>query len=137
MVILNFQITDGSFLYLLYFTLFLWNNKNQNPGITLICRVWRMKDYPNHKICYHWGTCVAQLVKRLTSVQVMSSVCGFEPSVRLCAGSWEPGACLFLCVCVSLCPSPVHALSLSKIISIEKKIKNLLSLKGHLGGSVG
>lgn len=49
----NFQITDGSFLYLLCFTLFLQNNKHKNSGITFSCRVWRMKDYPNYKIYYH------------------------------------------------------------------------------------
>ena len=37
----------------------------------------------------------------------------FEPRVRLWADGWEPGACFRFCVSLSLCPSPVHALSLS------------------------
>ena len=40
-------------------------------------------------------------------------VCEFEPRVRLCAGSLEPGACFGFCVSLSLCPAPAHALSLS------------------------
>ena len=49
----------------------------------------------------------------------------FEPRVRLCADGSEPGACFRLCVSLSLCPSPVHALSLSvpKINKRWKKIK--------------
>ena len=38
----------------------------------------------------------------------------FEPRVGLCAVSSEPGACFIFCVSLSLCPSPTHALSLSK-----------------------
>ena len=41
------------------------------------------------------------------------TVHGFEPGVGLCADSSEPGACFRFCVSLSLCPSPVHALSLS------------------------
>ena len=37
----------------------------------------------------------------------------FEPRVGLCADSSEPGARFGFCVSLSLCPSPVHALSLS------------------------
>ena len=37
----------------------------------------------------------------------------FEPRVGLCDDSSEPGACFPFCVSLSLCPSPVHALSLS------------------------
>ena len=37
----------------------------------------------------------------------------FEPSVRLLADGSEPVACFRFCVSPSLCPSPVHALSLS------------------------
>ena len=37
----------------------------------------------------------------------------FEPRVRLWADGSEPGACFRFCVSLSLCPSPVHALSLS------------------------
>ena len=38
---------------------------------------------------------------------------GFEPCIRLCAGSSEPGACFRFCVSFSVCPSPACALSLS------------------------
>ena len=37
----------------------------------------------------------------------------FEPRVGLWADGSEPGACVRFCVSLSLCPSPVHALSLS------------------------
>ncbi|VFV40155.1 Hypothetical predicted protein [Lynx pardinus] len=37
----------------------------------------------------------------------------FEPRVGLWADGSEPGACFRFCVSFSLCPSPVHALSLS------------------------
>ena len=37
----------------------------------------------------------------------------FEPCVGLWADGSEPGACFRFCVSLSLCPSPVHALSLS------------------------
>ena len=37
----------------------------------------------------------------------------FEPRVRVWADGSEPGACVRFCVSLSLCPSPVHALSLS------------------------
>ena len=49
----------------------------------------------------------------------------FEPRIRLWADGSEPGACFRFCVSLSLCPSPVHALSLSvpKKINVEKKIK--------------
>ena len=36
----------------------------------------------------------------------------FEPHIRLCADSSEPGACFEFCVSLSLCPFPTHALSL-------------------------
>ena len=41
------------------------------------------------------------------------AVRGFEPRVRLWADGSEPGACFRFCVSLSLCPSPVHAVSLS------------------------
>ena len=44
----------------------------------------------------------------------------FEPCVRLWADGSEPGACFRFCVSLSLCPSPVHALSLS-VPKINKK----------------
>ena len=39
----------------------------------------------------------------------------FEPRVRLWADGSEPGACFRFCVSLSLCPCPVHALSVPKI----------------------
>ncbi|XP_078302586.1 retinoic acid early transcript 1E [Panthera onca] len=44
----------------------------------------------------------------------------FEPRVGLCADHSEPGACFRFCVSLSLCPSPVHALSLS-VSKINKR----------------
>ena len=41
------------------------------------------------------------------------AVRGFEPRVGLWADGSEPGACFRFCVSLSLCPSPIHALSLS------------------------
>ena len=38
----------------------------------------------------------------------------FEPRVGLCADGSEPGACFGFCVSLSLCPSPIRALSLSQ-----------------------
>ena len=38
----------------------------------------------------------------------------FEPHVGLWADGSEPGACFRFCVSLSLCPSPIHALSLSQ-----------------------
>ena len=58
---------------------------------------------------------MAQLVKRLTSAQVMiSQFVGLSPTMGsvLTAQSLEP-ACFGFCVSVSLCPSPAHAVSLS------------------------
>ena len=49
------------------------------------------------------------------------AVCEFEPCVRLCADGSEPGACFGFCVSLSLCPSPVHALSLSVPQKINKR----------------
>ena len=40
-------------------------------------------------------------------------VCEFQPCLRLCADSLEPGACFGLYVSLSLRPFPAHALSLS------------------------
>ena len=49
----------------------------------------------------------------------------FQPRVRLCADSSDPGACFGFWVCLSLCPSPTcmlaHTLSLSKINKHLKK----------------
>ena len=49
----------------------------------------------------------------------------FEPRVGPCADSSEPGACFRVCVSLSLCPSPAHALSLSlsKVNKYFKKLK--------------
>ena len=43
----------------------------------------------------------------------------FQPHVRLCADSSEPGACFRFCVSLSLFPSPTHALSLCVCISLS------------------
>ena len=43
------------------------------------------------------------------------TVWDFEPHIRLCADSSEPGACFGFWVSLSLCPFPASALSLSKI----------------------
>ena len=51
----------------------------------------------------------------------------FEPRVRLWADGSEPGASFRFCVSLSLCPSPVHALSLS-VPKINKRWKNKKSL---------
>ena len=48
------------------------------------------------------------------------AVCEFEPRIRLWADGSEPGACFRFCVSLSLCPSLVHALSLS-VPKINKK----------------
>ena len=45
----------------------------------------------------------------------------FEPRVGLWADGSEPGACFGFCVSLSLCPSPVHALSLSVPPKINKR----------------
>ena len=63
---------------------------------------------------YTQGTWAAQSVKQPASAQVMISVLEFKPRVGLCADSSEPRACFGFCVSLSLCPSPTHALSLSK-----------------------
>ena len=44
-----------------------------------------------------------------------------EPRVGLWADGSEPGACFRFCVSLSLCPSPVHALSLCP--KINKRLK--------------
>ena len=46
----------------------------------------------------------------------------FEPRVRLWTDGSEPGACFRFCVSLSLCPSPVHVLSLS-VPKINKRWK--------------
>ena len=46
----------------------------------------------------------------------------FEPRVRLWADGSEPGACFLFCVSLFLCPSPVHALSLS-VPKINKNVE--------------
>ena len=70
-----------------------------------------------------WGAWVAQSVKRLTSAQVMilRSVSSSPVSGSvLTARSLEPA---LDSVCLSLCPSPAHAhsLSLKKQINIKKE----------------
>ena len=61
------------------------------------------------------GAWVLQQVECPTLAQVMISQ--FEPCVRVCADSSDPGTCLRFCVSLSLCPSPTCALSLSLSLS--------------------
>ena len=72
-----------------------------------------------------WGAWVAQSVKRLTSAQVMISSfvssCPTSGSV-LTARSLEPTSDS-VSPSLSLCPSPAHAVSLSKINKREKNFK--------------
>ena len=70
---------------------------------------------------------MAQSVKHLTSAQVMTLVCEFEPRVGLCADNSEPGACLGFCVPLPPRPSPACALS-----KINKK-KNEKQMSPALG----
>ena len=65
---------------------------------------------------------VAQSVKHLTlgfgsGHDLM--VHEFEPHIRLCVDSSEPGACFGFCVSLSLCPSPTHSHSVS--VSLKNK----------------
>ena len=69
------------------------------------------------------GACVAQSVQHLTSGHDLT-VREFEPHVRLCADSSDPGTCFGFWVSLSLCSSPTCALSLKKIYNVKKK-KNL------------
>ena len=57
---------------------------------------------------------LGDLVECPTLAQVMISVVHkFEPRVRLCADTSEPGACFGFCVSLSLsAPPPAHTLSL-------------------------
>ena len=61
------------------------------------------------------GTCVAQLAKCPTWVQVMHDLTVYEFDLRvgLCADSLEAVACFRFCVSLSLCPFPAHVLSVS------------------------
>ena len=63
------------------------------------------------------GAWVAQLVKCLTSAQVMISQ--FVSSS--CADSSEPGTCFGFCVSFSLCPSLVCTLTLTLSLSLSLK----------------
>ena len=49
------------------------------------------------------------------------AVRGFEPRVGPCADSSEPGARFGVCVSLSLCPPPTHALSVSLSLSKMNK----------------
>ena len=80
-----------------------------------------------------WSAWVAQLVEHPTLAQVMISQFVFEPHVRLCADSTEPGACFKFCVSLSFCPSPAHALSLS----VSKINKNILKIKKNKKTNLG
>ena len=66
------------------------------------------------------GAWVAQSVVSEFSSGHDLAVHKFKPRVGLCADGSEPGACFGFCVSLSLCPSPVHALSLS-VSKINKR----------------
>ena len=73
---------------------------------------------------------MAQSVGHQTLPQVHDlTVHGFEPRIRLCADSSEPGNFFGFYVFLSLCSSPTHVLSLSKI-NIKKKISELCTSTG-------
>ena len=67
------------------------------------------------------GTWVAQSVESDFGSGHDLVVPEFEPRIRLCADSSEPGACFRFCVPLPLCPSPARTLSLS--------LKNKYTLK--------
>ena len=67
-----------------------------------------------------WGAWVAQSVKHPTSDQVMILQLSSSPTSGS-ADLSEPGACFGFCVCLFLCPSPAHAVSLS-VSKINKNI---------------
>ena len=62
-----------------------------------------------------WACLVAQSVKLGFGWGHDLTVRKFEPCIRLCADSAEPGACLQFCVSLSSCPSatPAHTVSIS------------------------
>ena len=60
------------------------------------------------------GSWLSQLSIRLW-LRSWSRGYGFKPCMELCADSSGPGDCFGFCVSLSLCSSPAHALSLSKI----------------------
>ena len=80
------------------------------------------KVYPNLIYEYNYklenmgprGAWVAQSVKRGLQPGHDLAVREFKPRVGLWADGSEPGTCFRFCVSLSLCPSPVHALSLSQ-----------------------
>ena len=70
------------------------------------------------------GAWVAQSVEHPTSAQVMISWSVGSSPASGSADSSDPGARFQFCVSLCLCPSPVHALSLSvSKINILKKLK--------------
>ena len=95
--------------------------KNQGPNqraskaFTLKILQTQGQILPLFKILVFWGAWVAQSVKRPTLAQVMiSQFVSSSPALDsvLTARSLEPASD---CVSLSLCPSPIHTLSLSKI----------------------
>ena len=75
----------------------------------------------------HLGHQVAQLVKLMTSAQVVDlTACEFKSHVGLWADSSEPGACFAFCVSLSFCPSVACTLTLSLCLSkINNHLKNI------------
>ena len=72
------------------------------------------------KILCLWGTWVAHSVKQASDFSSGHdlTVREFEPRVRLCADSSEPGACFRFCVSLSFCPLPR---SYSVSVSLKNK----------------
>ena len=64
---------------------------------------------------------MAQSVERPNSAQVMISKFLSSGPESDYADSSEPGACFRFCISLSLCPSPVHALSLKNNVKKLKK----------------
>ena len=78
------------------------------------------------KCCLGWGAWVAQSVELPTSAQVtISRFVSLGPASGsvLTARSLEPASDS---VSLSLCPSPVHTLSLSKINKLKNKSMNMV-----------
>ena len=109
-----------------------WNKTCPNP-VTGCPSLGKLREYTAQAVRHltpktskRWGAWVAQSIKRPTSARSLS--CGpWVRAPRQALGWWLRAWSLFpIRVSLSLCPSPVHALSLSvpKINkNIEKKLK--------------
>ena len=80
------------------------------------------KPHIRHGAYLNWSKIGATGWLSQLSVQHDLEVRDFEPHVGLCADSLETGACFRFCVSLSLCPSPIRALSVfQKWINVKKK----------------